>query len=176
MTGDPSIGLGELLRHLTDLLDSDAERANARMGVGPYFRARYTPIVRAFRGEPLSISELQEKVRITQGAISQTVKLMEAEGLLRRVGSPDRRERKVALTRKGQRLKERLSREWEIRLAAIADLETALGVPLRRHLAQAITSLERESYDHRIERIRKQLIMESAASSPSGPKRISAKR
>ena len=67
MTDDPSIGLGELLRHLTDLLDSDAERANARMGVGPYFRARYTPIVRAFRGEPLSITELQERVASPRG-------------------------------------------------------------------------------------------------------------
>lgn len=149
-----STGLGELLRHLTDLLDRDAERANARMGVETTFRARYTPIVRAMTGEPLSITELQRRVRITQGAISQTVKLMEAEGLLRRVESADRRTRKVALTRKGEEVRDRLLEDWTIRIAAIGELEGEIGVPLRRHLALAIAGLERESYGRRIERAR----------------------
>ena len=154
MSDSPSIGLGELLRHLTDLLDSDAERANARMGVERSFRARYTPIMRALAGEPLSITDLQQRVRITQGAISQTVKLMEDEGLLRRVVSADRRSRKVSLTEKGQEVRSRLQEEWEIRLAAIAELEAEIDVPLRHSLAQAISALEQESYDQRIERAR----------------------
>ena len=149
-----STGLGELLRHLIDLLDSDAERANARLGAGPQFRARYTPIMRALDGEPLSITELQKRVRITQGAVSQTVKLMESDGLLRRVESEDRRSRKVGLTKKGKTLRDRLEGEWDLRLAAIAELETEIGVPLRRNLLRAIASLDRESYDHRIEKIR----------------------
>ena len=152
-----STGLGELLRHLIDLLDSDAERANARLGAGTQFRARYTPIVRALDDEPLSITELQKRVRITQGAISQTVKLMESDGLLRRVDSADRRSRKVALTRKGTALRDRLEGEWKLRLAAIAELEVEIGVPLRRNLLRAITSLERESYDQRIETARQRL-------------------
>lgn len=154
MPESPSIGLGELLRHLTDLLDSDAERANARMGVAPTFRARYTPIMRALADEPLSITELQQRVRITQGAVSQTVKLMESEGLLCRLESSDRRSRKVSLTEKGREVLNRLREEWEIRLAAIADLEAEIDVPLRRILAQAISRLELESYDRRIERAR----------------------
>ena len=154
MPVSPSIGLGELLRHLTDLLDSDAERANARMGVEPTFRARYTPIMRALADEPMSITELQRRIRITQGAISQTVKLMEADGLLCRVKSSDRRTRKVSLTGKGKEVRNRLREEWEIRLAAIAELEAEIGRPLRRSLAQAIACLELESYDRRIERAR----------------------
>ena len=153
----PSIGLGELLRHLTDLLDSDADRANARMGVGPYFRARYTPIIRAMGDGPVSITELQKRIRITQGAISQTVKLMLADGLLRRVESDDRRTHKVALTKKGEMARHRLLEEWEIRLAAIAELEAEIEVPLRSNLEQAISSLERVSYDCRIEAVRERL-------------------
>jgi len=163
MTQVTSVGLGELLRHFTDLLDSDADRANERMGVGPYFRARYTPILRALGPNPLSITELQQRIRMTQGAISQTVKLMEADGLLRRVDSEDRRSRKVVLTEKGESVLRRLSEEWNIRLTVIAELEDEIGVPLRSHLAQAIASLEQESYDARIEKARARLAHGSTA-------------
>lgn len=152
-----SIALGELLRHLTDLLDRDAERIYARMGIGLDYRARYTPILRAKWGSPLSITELQQRVRITQGAVSQTVKLMETDGLLRRVESEDRRERKVALTEKGQALRQRLLKEWDIHVDAIAELEAEIGVPLRGNLLQAIAGLEQESFERRIEGVRERL-------------------
>ena len=48
----------------------------------------------------------------------------------------------------------RLEEEWKIRLAAIAELEAEIGVPLRQHLLRAIAALEQESYDRRIERAR----------------------
>lgn len=154
MTEAPEVGIGELLRHLSDLFDRDAERIYARLGTGLDYRARYSPILRAFAGGPLSITELQKKIRITQGAVSQTVKLMEADGLLRRVASDDQRQRKVALTKTGAALKRRLAAEWDLHLAAIAALEAEIGVPLRASLSEAITALERESYLLRIERIR----------------------
>lgn len=157
MTDTPSIGLGELLRHLTELLDRDAERAYATLVNGVDYRARYTPIMRAFRGRPLSITELQQRIRITQGAISQTVKLMVADGLLYRIDSEDRRMRKVALTGKGEALRQSLSKEWDIHLDAIAELEAEIGVSLRRNLVQAIAGLEREGFEQRIEKARKRL-------------------
>ena len=157
MTEIAAIGFGELLRHLTDLLDRDAERIYASLETGLDYRARYTPILRARWNGPLSITELQQRVRITQGAISQTVKLMESDGLLRRVDSEDRRERKVALTEKGEALRQRLLKEWEIHIDAIAELETEIGVPLRGNLLQAIAGLERESFENRIEKVRERL-------------------
>ena len=83
------VGVGELLRHLSDLFDRDAERVYAGMGIGIDYRARYTPIMRALESGPHSITELQQRVRITQGAISQTVKLMEVDGLLRTHGATE---------------------------------------------------------------------------------------
>jgi len=154
------VGVGELLRHLSDLFDRDAEHVYAGMGIAVDYRARYTPIMRALESGPLSITGLQQRVRITQGAISQTVKLMEVDGLLRRVRSDDQRVRKVALTRKGERLRRRLSAEWDLHLAAIAELEDEIGVPLRKNLTQAITALEQESYYQRIENIRDHLMEE----------------
>ena len=153
-----STGIGELLRHLSDLFDRDAERVYAGMGIGPGYRARYTPIIRCFAAAPLSITELQQRVRITQGAVSQTVKLMEADGLLRRVESDDHRMRRVALTETGEALKRRLGAEWELHLVAIAELENEIGVLLREHLVQAITALERESYYRRIEQVRRRSV------------------
>ena len=154
MTKGPVVGIGELLRHLLDLFDRDAERIYARLGLGLDYRARYTPILRTMDGGPLSITELQQRIRITQGAVSQTVKLMEAEGLLWRVESEDRRARKVALTEKGAALRRRLLEEWNLHLAVIAELEAEIGLPLRDHLMQAIAGLERESFERRIEKVR----------------------
>ena len=150
MTDISSVGIGELLRHLSDLFDRDAERVYAEMETGLDYRARYTPVLRGFGDGPLSITELQQKLRVTQGAVSQTVKLMEADGLLQRVASEDHRMRRVALTEKGAALRDRLTEEWELHLRVIAGLEAEIGTPLRRHLALAIGALERESYYSRI--------------------------
>ena len=148
-----SVGLGEVLRHLTDLLDRGSENAYALRGVT--HRARYTPVMRALGEGPLSITLLQQRLRVTQGAVSQTVKLMEEEGLLRRVASADRRTRKVALTKKGGAQRQRLLEEWQLRLDAIAELESEIGAPLRETLLRAIAGLEREGFEQRIARARR---------------------
>ena len=160
MTDLSPTGIGELLRHLSDLFDRDAERVYAGMGVGGNYRARYTPIIRAIEDGQLSITELQKRVRITQGAVSQTVKLMEGDGLLRRVEADDHRMRKVALTEKGRKLRRCLLSEWEIHLVAIAELEAEIGVPLRNDLTRAIDALERQSYYRRIEAVKQRTMEE----------------
>lgn len=166
MTEAPVIGIGELLRHLLDLFDRDAERIYARLDLGLDYRARYTPILRALEGGAVSITALQQRIRITQGAVSQTVKLMEAEGLLRRVESEDRRARKVALTEKGAALRRRLLEEWNLHLAAIAELEAEVGLPLRDHLIRAIAGLERESFERRVETVRRRAAKAGAEAAP----------
>lgn len=154
MNGDTRIGLGELLRHLSDLLDRDAERIYARLVTGLEYRARYTPIMRALAHGPLSVTELQRKIRISQGAVSQTAKLMQADGLLHRTDAADRRMRKLALTNKGEALRQRLAREWALHLDAIADLEAETGAALRSDLISTIAALERIGFEQRIEALR----------------------
>jgi len=154
MDDDTRIGLGELLRHLSDLLDRDAEKIYARLETGLEYRARYTPIMRALAHGPLTVTELQRKIRISQGAVSQTAKLMQADGLLRRTEVTDRRMRKLVLTQRGEALRQRLSREWTLHLDAIADLEVETGAALRTDLISTIAALERIGFAQRIEALR----------------------
>ena len=144
------VGIGELLRHLSDLFDKDAEKIYAGMDLGLPYRARYTPVIRAFGAEPMSISELQAKIRVTQGAISQTVKLMKIAGLLEAVDSVDQRKSKVDLTEFGRSVKQKLSDEWELHIRVIRELEQEVGMDLRDVLSQTISALERRSYCDRI--------------------------
>lgn len=144
-------GLGELLRHLLDLLDRGSQ--DAYQNVGLSYRPRFTPIMRALDGEPVSVSTLCERLNITQGAISQTVKLMEADGLILRQPTKDNRSRAIILTTKGMHLRTKLIREWDLRLTAIAELEAEIGTPLRATLKASVEALEREGFADRLSRI-----------------------
>lgn len=151
MTQIDNPGLGEVLRHLTELLDRGSEAHYHDIGLET--RARYTPLLRRLGEGDMTVSALQQKLRITQGAISQTVKLMQQEGLVRRVAAADRRSQKIRLTQKGQALRRQLTAQWRLRFNAIDRLEQEIGVPLRRHLDQAIEALEGEGFDRRLHRL-----------------------
>lgn len=151
MNQTDTTGLGELLRHLTDLLDRGSQDAYQDSGLS--FRPRYTPIMRALEGEPVSVSELCERLRITQGAISQTLKLMEADNLVDRVPTQDSRSRAIILTTEGQALRKKLMSQWHLRLLAISELEAEIDLPLRSVLKSAIDALETEGFAHRLARI-----------------------
>jgi DNA-binding MarR family transcriptional regulator len=143
-------GLGTLLRHLTDLLDRGSEAHYRTKDI--ITRARYTPILRALGDGPLTVTELQSCAGVTQGAISQVVNLMEADGLVTRKLGTDRRSRFIELTARGRRLREQLGVHWRARFAAIEALEAEIGMPLRAVLAQTIEALQREGFATRIER------------------------
>ncbi len=143
-------GLGELLRHLTDLLDRGSEAHYRAAGLA--MRARYTPILRVLGNGSQTIGELQERTCVTQGAVSQTIKLMEADGLVRRVQGKDARSRIVSLTKEGEKLRAGLVDHWKARLTAIDELEHEVDVPLRVMLADAIEALHAEGFEQRITR------------------------
>ncbi|MGH1352129.1 MAG: MarR family winged helix-turn-helix transcriptional regulator [Methyloligellaceae bacterium] len=148
MTENQSLGLGELLRHLSDLLDKASEAHYHASGLD--YRARYTPILRRIGSDPITISDLQKQLHITQGAISQTVKLMENDNLVQRIATEDRRSQTVKLTGKGKRLQRKLDDLWQLRLKVIDDLEKEVGAPLRSILKQVITALENNPFDARL--------------------------
>ncbi|WP_162787121.1 MarR family winged helix-turn-helix transcriptional regulator [Notoacmeibacter marinus] len=143
-------GLGELLRHLTDLLDRGSEARYRASGLA--MRARYTPLLRVLGDGPQTVSELQQRSCVTQGAVSQTIKLMESDGLVSRVKGTDARSRRVSLTRDGEELRARLLQHWAARLIAIEELEHEVGVPLRVVLADAIEAMLAEGFEERIAR------------------------
>ena len=141
-------GLGTLLRHLTDLVDRGSERHYASTGIA--FRPRYTPILRALGDGPLTVSEICERASVTQSAVSQTLNLMERDGLIHRAPGEDRRSRTVSLSAAGERLYPRMVAQWDRRFAAIEALEAEIEHPLRTILEEAITALERKSFTQRI--------------------------
>jgi len=144
-------GLGELLRHLTELVDRGAEEIYDSRAL--VYRARFTPVMRVLRGGACTIGDITSRVQITQGAVSQTVRLMEEDGLVRKRSGTDGRQTAVSLTRKGTKLLSVLETHWQITFRAIDALESDLGIPLRVVLSNAITALERKSFSERLREI-----------------------
>ncbi len=65
-------GLGELLRHLSELVDQGAEEQYRAMGLN--YRARYTPVLRAIVAGAATVTDITEATYLTQGAVSQTIR------------------------------------------------------------------------------------------------------
>lgn len=145
-------GLGELLRHLIDLVDTGSEQRYKAHNLT--FRPRYTPILRALaHSTTTTITELTALLQITQGAVSQTVKLMVDDGLLtRQTRSKDGREKTLTLTAKGKRLVAQLQPHWQARFIAIAQLEQEAGIELQKNLQNIIALLEQKGFAARIEK------------------------
>lgn len=148
MVADVNPGLGELLRHLTELVDSGAEAAYRAEGLR--YRPRYTPVMRALAGGERTINDITASASITQGAVSQTVKLMEADGLVKRRPGLDARHSALSLTTEGRALLSTLEAHWTRTFEAIARLEAEIGYPVREVLKNAIAALEKKGFDERL--------------------------
>ncbi|EGK71385.1 Regulatory protein MarR [Methyloversatilis universalis FAM5] len=149
-------GLGELLRHVGELVEQGAEAHYRTMTLPlrtPY-RARYTPVLRALQAGATTVTDLTARTRLTQGAISQTVALLEADGLVERHPLQDGRKSGIALTAAGGALVEQLDRHWAATFDAIARLEDEIGHPMRQVLDAAARALERESFSARLAAVR----------------------
>jgi len=143
-----SPGLGELLRHVTDLVDGGAERAYRRQAIR--YRPRYTPIMRRLADGPATVSELTAAAIVSQGAVSQTLKLMQTDGLVQRSAGEDARRSVVSLTDKGWSLLDRLMIHWDSTFRAIDALEAEIDAPIRDILGRMVRALEQHGFDDRI--------------------------
>lgn len=141
-------GLGELLRHLNDIVDHGSEERYAEIGLA--CRPRYTPVLRAMAAGASTVSDITEACRLTQGAVSQTLGLMAEAGLVTRHPLPDGRKSEVRLTGAGQVLLTQVSAHWSVIFAALDELEAEIGHPLRRALTDTIDALERRSFAQRL--------------------------
>ncbi len=148
-------GLGELLRHVGELVELGAAAHYREMGLD--YRTRYTPVLRALRGGAGTITEITGRTRLTQGAVSQTVGLLEADGLVERHPLADGRKSGIGLTPAGRKLVGKLERHWSATFAAIAALEEEIGHPLRQILVDTAEALERRGFSERLASAKQEL-------------------
>jgi DNA-binding MarR family transcriptional regulator len=141
-------GLGELLRYVNELVEHGAEEHYRAMSLS--YRARYTPVLRALNAGAQTVTDITGRTRLTQGAISQTVALLEGDGLISRQALDDGRKSGIRLTAAGRTLVGKLERHWIATFAAIDRLEQEIGYPLRRMLEAAAEALEREGFSARV--------------------------
>lgn len=155
MTRKNEPGLGELLRYVSELIELGAEEHYQQMGLN--YRARYTPVLRAIRSGARTVTEITASTHLTQGAISQTVGHMEADGVITRQRGEDGRKSVLQLTPAGKRLVNKLNAHWRATFEAIEQLESEIGHPLRRVLQEAATALQQRGFAQRLHDIKQGL-------------------
>lgn len=148
MTSRIKPGLGELLRYVGELVDQGAEAQYRALNLN--YRARYTPVLRAVRAGAETVTDIAARTRLTQGAVSQTVGLMVADGIVARHGLDDGRKNGVHLTTQGSQLLKTLEPHWQRTFTAIEALEREIGHPLLRILEDTARALERQDFGARI--------------------------
>jgi DNA-binding MarR family transcriptional regulator len=141
-------GLGELLRYVSELIEQGADAQYRALSLN--YRARYTPVLRALHAGAQTVTDITGRTRLTQGAISQTVALLEADALVSRHALDDGRKSGIRLTAAGSALVGRLERHWVATFAAIDRLEEEIGYPVRQVLVAAAEALEREDFSARV--------------------------
>lgn len=143
-------GLGELLRHMVELTDGSADTWYREQDFN--YRPRYTPIMRALKNGPASVSDIKETLSITQGAVSQSIKLMLEDGLIEKRKGEDARQSIISLTRSGTALIKQLQPHWDAMFRATEALEQEIRLPLTTSLKRSVQALEQKSYADRISR------------------------
>ncbi|MDR2296772.1 MAG: MarR family transcriptional regulator [Comamonas sp.] len=141
-------GLGELLRYVGELVEQGAEEHYRTMSLN--YRARYTPVLRALHAGIQTVTDITASTHLTQGAISQTVGLLESDGLIARHPVNDGRKSSIQLTAAGLELVAKLEQHWVATFAAIAQLEDEISFPLREALEKTAKALEDQGFSARL--------------------------
>ncbi|WDV53172.1 MarR family transcriptional regulator [Streptomyces coeruleorubidus] len=147
---DP-VAVGTLLRHVLELLEGDVAKVYEEQGLTEY-RPRFSPVVRALLAEgPLSVRDLASTVGVTHSAASQTAAQMARAGLVTHTPDPlDARRRLVGLTPKAHALLPRIEAEWEATVAAMAELDAELSMPLGELLREVAQAVGRRPFRERV--------------------------
>jgi DNA-binding MarR family transcriptional regulator/SAM-dependent methyltransferase len=160
----PAPGLGELLRYVGELVDRGAGEMYESLGIS--YRPRYTPVLRAMSAGATTVTDITALTHVTQGAVSQAVGQMVADGLVVREQLPDGRKSGIRLTTEGRELLESLKPHWEATFTAVVGLEREIGFPIRRTLADTANALEGKGFAARIRDARRHAVERDI--SPSG--------
>jgi DNA-binding MarR family transcriptional regulator len=147
---DP-VAVGTLLRHVLELLDGDVAKVYEDQGL-PEYRPRFSPVVQALLAEgPLSVRDLAATVGVTHSAASQTAAQMARAGLVTHTPDPlDARRRLIGLTPKARALLPQIEAEWEATVAAMAELDAELSMPLGELLREVAEAVGRRPFRERV--------------------------
>ncbi|MEU9313826.1 MarR family transcriptional regulator [Streptomyces sp. NPDC048256] len=147
---DPA-AVGTLLRHILELLDRDVANIYEEQGLSEY-RPRFSPVVRALLAEgPLPVRDLAAAVGVTHSAASQTAAQMARAGLVTHTSDPrDARRRLIELTSKAHALLPQIQAEWDATVAAMAELDAELSMPLADLLTEVAQVVHRRPFRERI--------------------------
>ncbi|MEV5553736.1 MarR family transcriptional regulator [Nonomuraea wenchangensis] len=144
-------GLGTLLRHVHELMDSAIAEIYAEHGLSGY-RPRFSPYVRALVAEgPMPIRDLARTIGVTHSAASQTVVQLRRCELVTLEKGADARQRIVHLTERARAALPLIEAEWAATERAVGELDAELPVPLSEVLRAAVTALERRPFRARVE-------------------------
>jgi MarR family transcriptional regulator, organic hydroperoxide resistance regulator len=132
--------LGTRLRRLSERLDRDVREIYVAQGVT--FEASWFPVIAALHEcGPLSVTELADITGVSQPAISQIRKRIEAAGYVQaRAAEIDLRRHELSLTNSGRRLVDTLTPVWQ----AVAEASAALCRDAAPNLLQELDALERQ--------------------------------
>ncbi|WP_217238480.1 MarR family winged helix-turn-helix transcriptional regulator [Streptomyces sp. AC555_RSS877] len=147
---DPA-AVGALLRHVLELLDGDVAQVYEELDLAEY-RPRFSPVVRALLSEgPLPVRDLAAAVGVTHSAASQTAAQMARAGLVTHTPDPlDARRRLIELTPKAHALVPQIKAEWDATVAAMAELDAELSMPLAELLTEVADAVRRRPFRERI--------------------------
>ena len=133
------------------MLDRDVANIYEEQGLSEY-RPRFSPVVRALLAEgPLPVRDLAAAVGVTHSAASQTAAQMARAGLVTHTSDPrDARRRLIELTSKAHALLPQIQAEWDATVAAMAEMDTELSMPLADLLTEVAQAVHRRPFRERI--------------------------
>jgi DNA-binding MarR family transcriptional regulator len=144
------VGLGTLLRHVLDEMDSDIATVLADLGT-PGYRPRFSPVVRALVAlGPVPIRDLARAIGVTHSATSQTVAQMRSRGFVVISSGEDARQRVVHLTAKTRAMLSKIDAEWAATASAAAELDAELPFPLAELVPAIAAALARRRFRQRM--------------------------
>ncbi|WP_318386735.1 MarR family transcriptional regulator [Enterobacter sp.] len=148
-------GFGEMLRHLSELVDKGSEKTYPDLPVN--YRSRYTPVLRAIVAGATTVSEIKSMSFLTQGAVSQTVALMEQDGIIEREPMKDGRKNALQLTLDGRIALSRLELHWQAIFLSVSWLDKRDKCSLMEALERRINALSKKSVEERIREAKAEL-------------------
>ncbi|WP_445143610.1 MarR family winged helix-turn-helix transcriptional regulator [Dyella sp. Tek66A03] len=165
--------IGARLRRLSEVIDEDAARIYAELGID--FQQRWVGILEQLAGQgTLSVGELAAYLGIRHSSVSQTRRSLEESGLvISDVDPADARSRRLRLSPQGKKLVRRLEPLWEGLNAISVELNAEAG-----NVIEALDRLDRALQKVSLyERMQQRLVSEAVEAAtkkrtrPHGPRR-----
>ena len=142
--------LGTQLRHIIELLDKAVAQSYDDLNLN--YRPRYTPVFRALINlKTCTINDIADYAGITQPAATQTIKLMQKDGLIEvNKGDEDSRQRLISMSKYGESILPLVKVCWASTNSAATSLDEDLGYSLSHVLSEVIEALTKKTFNERI--------------------------